>query len=82
MGTVARTRKNSCRRVGTGYASGLREYNLETLLAKKPNEVIVRAVERMLPKNRMNARLMKHLHVHAGATHKQQAQNPVPLTLN
>lgn len=61
----------------TGYPGGLRKYSLESLLSRKPEEVIRRAVERMLPKNRLNAKRMKHLHVYAGETHQQQAQKPV-----
>jgi len=63
----------------TGYSAGLRQYNFETLFAKKPTEVIVRAVERMLPKNKLGTQMMKHLHVYPDGTHEQQAQNPVPL---
>jgi large subunit ribosomal protein L13 len=63
----------------TGYPGGLRQYNFETLLAKKPEEVIIRAVERMLPKNRMGAKMIKHLHVYSDETHTQQAQKPVSL---
>lgn len=57
----------------TGYPGGLREYNFETLLAKKPKEVITRAVERMMPNNRLRAKRMKHLHVYADGTHRHQA---------
>lgn len=63
----------------TGYPDGLRQYNFETLLAKKPREIIFRAVERMLPKNRMAAKMMTRLHVYADGTHEQQAQKPVIL---
>ena len=62
----------------TGYPGGLVEYNLETLLRKKPREVIFRAVERMLPKSsRGQARMMRRLHVYADSTHEQQAQKPI-----
>ncbi len=64
----------------TGYPGGLRQYNFETLMAKKPEEIITRAVQRMLPKNRLAAKMIKHLHVYAGETHEQQAQKPVPLS--
>ena len=63
----------------TGYPGGLHSANLETLLTKKPTEVISRAVERMLPKNRQTAKLMKRLHVYPEGTHEQQAQKPVAI---
>ncbi|PIQ87504.1 MAG: 50S ribosomal protein L13 [Candidatus Omnitrophica bacterium CG11_big_fil_rev_8_21_14_0_20_45_26] len=65
----------------TGYPSGLKQYNYETLMERKPEEIIERAVERMLPKNRLGSKLIKHLHVYAGDAHHQQAQKPVPLTV-
>ncbi len=60
----------------TGYPGGRREYNLETLLEKKPTYVITEAVRKMLPKNRMGDKLLKHLHVYEDANHEQQAQKP------
>ncbi len=66
----------------TGYPGGLRQYNFETLLKKSPKEVISRAVRRMLPKNRLAEKQLKHLHVYAEASHENQAQKPVPLQLN
>ncbi|MBI4387916.1 MAG: 50S ribosomal protein L13 [Candidatus Omnitrophica bacterium] len=65
----------------TGYPGGLHQYSFETLLAKKPEEIIIRAVERMLPKNRLASRMMKRLHVYADGTHEQQAQKPAALQL-
>lgn len=63
----------------TGYPGGLRQQTLETLMAKKPVEVIAHAVERMMPNNRMRAKRMKHLHVHAGETHKHSSAPLIPL---
>ena len=66
----------------TGYPGGLHESTLEVMMVKKPEDVIMLAVERMLPKNRMGAKMIKHLHVYSEETHEQQAQKPVPLPLN
>ena len=60
----------------TGYPGGRREYNFEFLLAKKPEEIIRTAVRKMLPKNRMGDKMLKHLHIFAGSEHEHQAQNP------
>lgn len=61
----------------TGYPGGRREYNLEALLAKKPEEVLLRAVKGMLPKNRLGDRMLTHLRVYRGKENRQQAQKPV-----
>lgn len=45
----------------TGYPGGLRRKSLGTLLAEDPRKVVLHAVERMLPKNRTRARLMKRI---------------------
>lgn len=60
----------------TGYPGGRREFTLEMLMAKKPTFVIKEAVRKMLPKNRMGDKLLKHLHVYEDANHEQQAQKP------
>lgn len=64
----------------SGYPGGRKEYTLEELLARKPGEVLMRAVKGMLPKNRLGDRMLKHLRVYAGSEHELQAQQPVLLT--
>jgi len=54
----------------TGYPGGLRTTNFKTLLAKKPESVITKAVKGMLPKTKMGAMQIKKLHVFAGPEHK------------
>ncbi len=63
----------------TGFPGGLRQINFRDMLAKHPKRVIEMAVERMLPKNRMQAKRMKRLLVYAGTIHQQQAQKPIPV---
>ena len=63
----------------TGYPGGLRTYTFEELMAKRPEEIITRAVSRMLPKNKLGREMLRRLRVYAEANHKQQAQKPVPL---
>lgn len=71
--------KDKLYRYYTGYPGGLREANLETMMAKKPTFVITQAVERMMPNNRLRPKRMKHLLVYAGETHKQPASQLIPL---
>jgi large subunit ribosomal protein L13 len=63
----------------SGYPGGFRAENLEGLLARRPEEVIRRAVRGMLPQNRLGDQMMRKLHIYAGATHPHAAQKPQPL---
>lgn len=63
----------------TGWAAGLKSCTLEEMLAKKPEEVILLAVRRMLPKNKLGREMLRRLRVFAGAEHNMQAQKPVKL---
>lgn len=63
----------------SGYPGGLRTESLERLLARRPEEVIRRAVRGMLPQNRLGEQMMRKLHVYAGAEHPHAAQRPTEL---
>ena len=63
----------------SGYPGGFRAENLEKLLARRPEEVIRRAVRGMLPQNRLGEQMIRKLHVYAGAEHPHAAQKPQPL---
>jgi large subunit ribosomal protein L13 len=63
----------------SGYPGGLRERTLAEQLARRPEEVIRRAVKGMLPKNRLAAAQLRKLKIYAGPEHPHAAQNPVPL---
>ncbi len=65
----------------SGYVGGLKETNLEKLLATKPHLAIMHAVKGMLPKNRLGRTLLKKLRVYPGAEHPHTAQAPKPLPL-
>ncbi|AMV72524.1 50S ribosomal protein L13 [Desulfuromonas carbonis] len=65
----------------TGYPGGIRSINAEKLLAKKPEEVIKKAVKGMLPKNKLGRQMFRKLKVYAGADHPHAAQQPKELSL-
>jgi large subunit ribosomal protein L13 len=65
----------------TGYPGGIKEVSAEKLLAKKPTELIRRAVKGMLPKNSLGRQMLRKLKIYAGPNHPHKAQNPVPLEL-
>jgi len=58
------------------YPGGLRTDVLQDLLAKKPEEVIKKAVWGMIPKNKLGRAVYKKLKVYRGPEHPHQAQNP------
>jgi large subunit ribosomal protein L13 len=53
----------------SGYPAGLRKTSLEDMLATKPDEVIKRAVRRMLPSGPLSRDMLKKLKVYPGAEH-------------
>ena len=56
----------------SGYPGGLKIKSFEELLEEKPEEIIIRAVRGMLPKNRLRAKRLRRLHVFAGSDHDYQ----------
>lgn len=69
-------------RYHSGYLGNLREFTLEEMLKRKPEEVIREAVWGMLPKNRLGRKLIKKLKVYKGPSHPHSAQNPKILDWN
>lgn len=63
----------------TGYLGGLKHENLETLLKRRPEEAVYRAVKGMLPKNTLGRAMLKKLKVYAGGEHPHTAQVPKKL---
>ncbi len=58
----------------TGFPGGLKQANFKTMIAKKPEDVITKAVKGMLPKTKMGAAQLKKLHVFANAEHGFKAK--------
>jgi large subunit ribosomal protein L13 len=64
----------------TGYPGGIKERSKGAILeGKHPERVLVKAVERMVPRGPLGRRVMGHLKVYAGPEHPHAAQQPVPL---
>ena len=66
----------------TGYPGGQRFTTPAEILAKRPTELIRRAVRGMLPKNRLGDKIIGNLHIYAGPEHPHQAQNPKVIKLD
>ena len=63
------------------YVGGLRERNAKEMREKYPVEMLERAVEGMLPHNRLGRQMYKKLFVYAGEEHPHTAQAPKKLEL-
>ncbi len=63
----------------SGYPGGLKTITAEKLLAKRPEELIRRAVKGMLPKNRLGRKVFKKLKVYTGPNHPHEAQQPAQI---
>jgi len=65
----------------TGFPGGIKERTMDKLLGgAHPERVLMKAVERMMPKDSSLARTqMTNLRIYAGAEHPHEAQTPVKL---
>jgi large subunit ribosomal protein L13 len=61
----------------TGYPGGIKERTMAQLLdGAHPERVVMKAVERMVPRGPLGRKQMSNLRVYAGAEHPHEAQNP------
>lgn len=65
----------------SGYPSGLREVNFESMMKKDPTYALYHAVKGMLPKSRLGKRMITRLLLYPGAEHPHQAQKPRTLNI-
>ncbi len=73
-------KRDSLFRWYTGYPGGLKERSKGAVLeGKHPERVIVKAVERMMPRGPLGRQVLGHLKVYKGPTHPHEAQQPQPL---
>lgn len=66
----------------SGYPGGMRAEPFQSLIKRRPQEVIERAVRGMLPKNRLGRKMFRKLKVYAGPSHPHASQKPVALDFN
>ncbi len=61
----------------TGYPGGIKNRTARQILeGAHPERVIMKAVQRMLPGNRLSRQQMTNLRVYAGGEHPHEAQQP------
>ena len=79
---VAVTGKKAEQRVyrrHSGYPGDMKETSYEQMLARKPTEVLRKAVYGMMPKSRLARKQFKKLKIYAGPEHPHAAQDPQTL---
>lgn len=64
-----------------GFPGGLKTETFESLARKHPEDIVYRAVQRMLPRSSLGRQMLTKLHVYPGAVHPHHAQKPKQLTL-
>ena len=65
----------------TGFPGGIKSISFEKLIAKKPEQVIEKAVKGMLPKGPLGRDMFRKLKVYPGAQHQHSAQQPQVLEI-
>ncbi len=60
----------------SGYPGGMKETSYEQMLARKPTEILRKAVYGMMPKTRLARQQFRKLKIYAGPEHPHAAQNP------
>ena len=64
----------------TGYPGGIKETTAGKILdSEHPERVIIKAVSRMISRNKLSKKQMSNLYVYGGSEHKHVAQNPEKL---
>lgn len=65
----------------TGFVGGLKEIPYETLMARKPDYILMHAIKGMMPKTRLGGQQVKKLRIFKGASHDMDAQKPIPVNI-
>lgn len=66
----------------SGYPGGLKQETAGSLLKRRPEAVVERAIKGMLPKNRLGRKMFKKLFVYVGAEHPHGPQQPKELNFS
>jgi large subunit ribosomal protein L13 len=61
------------------YPGGLKEVSARDILESHPERILLEAVRRMVPRNRLGRKQMTKLKIYAGPSHPHQAQQPQEL---
>ena len=75
------TQKLYHRHPNAGFPGALKTTNFETLIKRHPEDIVLNAVRRMLPRNALGRQMMTKLRVYATAEHPHKAQKPAAKAL-
>ena len=79
---TGRKREDKLYQHHTGYPGGLKTRTAARILGgRQPETVVIKAVQRMIPKGPLGRRQMANLKVYAGPVHPHEAQQPQPLDI-
>lgn len=74
---TGRKRENKTYYWHTGHPGGIKERTAKNLLEGRfPERVVLKAVERMLPRGPLGRKQLSNLRVYAGSEHPHEAQQP------
>ncbi len=66
----------------SGYPGGIKSRTAGQIIeGAHPERVVEKAIQRMIPRNKMGRAQFKKLRVYAGTEHPHEAQGPVPLDI-
>ncbi len=64
----------------SGWMGGIKETSYQKMLESHPERILKAAVKGMLPKNKLNRKILKKLKIYSGVEHKHKAQRPESLS--
>lgn len=73
---TGRKNKGKMYQTFSGYPSGRKLESFETVQKRHPEQIIMLAVRRMLPKTKLGHQVLTKLKIYKGETHPHAAQNP------
>ena len=65
----------------SGYPGGLKSSSFSEIIEKSPEDIILKAVKGMLPKNKLSNSMISKLKVYKGENHPHIGQNPHKIDL-
>ena len=65
----------------SGYPGGLKSSTFSEIIEKNPEDIILKAVKGMLPKNKLSNSMISKLKVYKGENHPHIGQNPYKIEL-
>ena len=64
----------------SGWMGGIKETSYQKMMESHPDRILKAAVKGMLPKNKLNRKILKKLKIYSGVDHNHKAQQPETLT--